>query len=336
MRILFYKNLIFTALIALLVFAFPSTTVAQIEFKPSTDTISLRQSPLFPDPGETVEVSVVSQVINLNDRQITWEQDGQVVASGTGETEVSITAGDSGETTVIYFRVVVDGEIVEREIEIQPVDVQLIWEAQQSYTPHFYEGKALHPGWGPLQVTALPDISHEDGGSYNPQQLLYKWTYNGLVHGSDSGRGAQSFVVNSVPRRGNTVTVEIETPSGDRVAKESITIPISQPEVLLYNHSPLLGTLYKDALAGDYMLDSATEEVEITAIPYFFLASRSTAPQLTFDWEMNGSTLSPNDRKNMVRFRRQEGVEGEARVDVEVDDSSRIFSGKSATVNLRF
>lgn len=309
-------------------------TSAQFETTPTTDTIFIRQSPLFPSPGESIDISIVSRVINTNDKQITWEQDGRVIASGIGENDTTITVGDSGETTTVTFKMVMDGEVFELSKDIEVVDVQLVWESISSYTPPFYKGKALHPGWGPVQVTALPDVHREDGSRYNESQLLYTWKYNGLVHGSDSGRGKQSFTVNAVPRRGNTVTVEIKTPEGNRVASESMTFPISQPEVLIYENDPLLGTKFQQEISGDLNLDD--EQIRLTAMPFFFLSDSDTASQLEYNWTMNGRAVSPSERDNILTLRRQENARGEARVNVEIDDVSRIFPKQNNRVIIEF
>jgi len=301
----------------------------------SVDTISLTQSPLFPELNEPVDVSVISRIININNKQTVWRVNGDVVASGVGIREITVNTTNRDNTIRVDYNVTVYGRNVQRTLEIKPTDVNLIWEAKESFVPPFYKGKALHPGWGSVKITALSHIYREDGRMYSPNELLYTWEYNGLVHGSDSGRGRDSFVINTVPRRGNAVRVQIETINGSIVADKSIRLPITDPDVLLYSHNQLTGPFVNQAVNGSYSL-STNEEIELIAYPYFFLVSDSTDPSLSYDWSMNNDTLEPTDRDNIVRLRRQPGVRGQAQIDVDITDNTRIFPSTSAKVNIAF
>lgn len=334
MRILLNTFTVVITVFLVMVFT-PVSINAQSTFGPSTDTISLSQTPRFPEPNQVVNVSVVSRVINIDNKQTAWEVNGETVASGAGVKEIDVTVGGRNETTRVIFRVIIEGEVIERVAQITPADINLVWESEDSYTPPFYKGKALHPGWGPVRITALSHIEREDGTLYSPNELLYTWEYNGLVHGDDSGRGQDSFVVNALPRRGNTVSVEIENTNREVIAQRSVTLPNTEPEVVMYSYNTLFGPQTNRVLEDTFELVT-DDEVELIAYPYFFLVDNETAPQLEYDWKMNGETLSPPEEKNIVRLRRQSGVRGEARIDVNVGDTSRMFSDQSAWVNLEF
>jgi hypothetical protein len=331
---IYISALLFLGLFLSPVVILPISVNAQIGGQDAS-TIGITQSPRFPEPNETITISIVSRVINLNNKQTVWEVDGETVSSGTGILEIDTQLGDSGEETKINFRVIVDGEVIQKNATISPVDVNLVWEAIESYTPPFYKGKALNPGWGQIRITALPHIYQENGQLYDVEDLLYTWEYNGLVYGDDSGRGEDSFVVNTVPRPGNQAQVEIETPGGDVVAKRSVRLPINDPEVVLYAYSLLLGPQTSQALQGTRSLTSS-QEVELVAYPYFYLTDTATEEFLKYDWLMNGNSLTPPEEKNIIRLRRQEGVRGRARVDVSVSDTSSIFSTESTSVNIEF
>ncbi|MEX2514566.1 MAG: hypothetical protein WD335_00325 [Candidatus Paceibacterota bacterium] len=332
---IFFNTLVFVTIFGLVLILAPVVVTGQSIFSPSTDTIGLSQSPRFPEPNETITLSVVSRVINLNNKQTVWQIDGETVSSGTGVLEIDVELGGSGETTQVDFRVIVEGEVVQRTANLSPVDVNLVWEAIESYTPPFYGGKALNPGWGKIRITALPHVYREDGQLYDAQNLIYKWEYNGLVHGDDSGRGKDSFLINTVPRRGNRVTVEIETLDGNMVARRSVGLPISEPEIVLYPYNILFGPQGNLALDNTQELNT-DEEIELIAYPYFYLTDSDVADFIEYHWRMNGESLTPPEDKNIIRLRRQSGVSGEARIDVRVQDTSSIFSTKSAGVNLQF
>jgi len=332
-----YTNLTLLAALALLVggvFYVAPPAAAQVGPSPN-QSITISSSPRFAEPYQMVEITAGSRLVNLNDKQIAWSQDGAVVDSGIGVDTVTITVGAAGEATTISFQTVAAGSVIERELTIIPSDIDLIWEATESYTPPFYAGKALHPGWGPVRVSVLPFIYKQGGGRYSREELVYTWSYNGLVYGDDSGRGQSSFVIQAVPRRGNTVKVEIKTPADDLIARESITLPISGPQVLLYPDDPLRGTRLERAITDTYILEGA-RELSLVAEPYFFLTERAVGPGFEYDWEMNGETLQPTEAANQVTLRVRAGASGQSRVSLGVEDNSRIFPNARSSAVIEF
>lgn len=315
--------------ITLFLFLFPLSAASQ------TDSITISKSPRFPEPYQSVTVSLTSRLTNLNDKEIVWRQDGEVIKAEVGGDEVTIDVGAAGETTTVTMQTNAGGGVVEKTMDITPTDVDLIWEAENSYTPPFYKGKALHSGWGDVRVTAIPHIYDEDGELINRNNLVYKWEYNGLVYGNDSGRGENSFSVKAVPRNNNLVSVRVEKPSGDLVAYKSVTLPLASAELVLYRHDPLLGTDLSKALGDEYKLDEGNE-ITIKAVPYFYLQNTPASPDLEYDWEMNGDSITPAEFKDVVTFRRPEGVGGRANVTLEIDDTSRLFPSVDTRLEIIF
>lgn len=302
---------------------------------PSLDSVSLSTSPQFVAPGEEVTVSVTSRLINLNSSEIVWTKNGRIIASGTGLDEVTTTAGSVGEDTTVKMETQAPGGgFISEEVTITPADVDLVWEAVNSYTPPLYKGKALHPGWGDVRVTAIPHIKNENGDRYGKNELVYTWTYNGLVYGNDSGRGENSFTIEAVPRDGNRVTVEIETPEGERVVYKSITIPNSQPEVIMYKGDRLQGTLFSQAVIDDFVLEDS--EIQLSAYPYFYLTDSAIRQNLVYDWSMNGESVNPAEDENMIRLRQRDNISGRANISLEIKDEARIFPDDSTSASFEF
>lgn len=299
------------------------------------ESVSIVKSPQFVDPYEEMTISITSRLINLNNNEIVWTKNGQVVASGLGVDEVTITVGDTGETTTVGMETRTgEGEFISRKIEVVPATIDLVWEAINSYTPPLYKGKALHSGWGDVRITAIPHVYQPDGSTYSQDELVYTWEYNGLVYGDKSGRGVSSFTVQSVPRDGNRVTVEVETPEGDQVAYQSISLPIDQPEVVMYRGSRLLGTLFSEAVTDSFTLTD--DEVQLSAYPYFYLTDTAVKEDLVYDWEMNSESVTPAEEENLIRLRQQSGVDGRANVSLNINDESRIFPDASANATFEF
>lgn len=312
-----------------LIFLFPFPAAGQVE------SITISKTPQFPEPHQSVTISLTSRLINLNDKEMIWRQDGEIIKAGAGVDEVTTNVGAAGETTTITLQTNIEGEVLEKTMKITPTDVDLIWEAEESYTPPFYKGKALHPGWGSVRITAIPHVYQENGELINRDNLVYKWEYNGLVYGDDSGRGQNSFSVEAVPRNDNRVSVRIEKPNGDLVAYKSVTLPVTDPEVVLYQHDPLLGTILSASLGNEYRLNEGNE-ITVKAVPYFYLETNPTASNLEYNWQMNRESVTPAESKNVVTFRRPEGVEGKANVTLEVDDTARLFPSVDTRLEIIF
>lgn len=313
-----------------------SSQEVTVHAQSQAEAVSISNSPRYPEPFELVTVSITSRLASAEGRDTIWRRDGEIIASGTGITEVTIQMGDAGETTVIGFRGRVGEEIANVELEITPVVVDLIWEAIDSYTPPFYKGKALHTGWGDVRVTTIPYIYSGNGERFSPDDLVYRWEYNGLRYGGDSGRGRSTFVTGADPRRGNRVLVRISTPDDQVVAEESIVIPISQPAVHLYRYSQLFGPQFETVLGDREEMPSDENEMAITGYPYFYLTESAVAGNMQYNWRLNNEAMSAPSQKNVVRLRRPDDASGQSRLFLEIDDLNRVFPNQDDSVLIEF
>lgn len=308
---------------------------AQITFAQApTESISISADRQFVGPNEAIEVAAESRLINLNNKPISWFVDGQTVRSGVGVQSISVTTGNVGESITVSFRVdLSERGIVERETTITPTEVDLIWEATNSYTPPLYRGKALNPGWGEIRAVAIPHAYSSSGQKHEASDLIYTWSYNGVVYGQDSGRGQTTFSFVTTPRR-NRITVEIETIDGERVARETLSVPVTEPELVFYPETPTRGMALARALPNTITLTE--RELAVSASPYYFLAANSRAPTLEYNWEINNEPATRLPRKNVVTLRQRESASGQANVSLEVTDSSRIFPSVEGGFSINF
>jgi len=72
----------------------------------------------------------------------------------------------------------------------------------------------------------------------------------------------------------------------NKVAHGEITIPATDPVVLLYNRDPLRGVLYDAALPSAISLNA--KEITIQAQPYFFSNKSVRSGTVTYNWTLNG------------------------------------------------
>lgn len=164
-------------------------------------------------------------------------------------------------------------------------EVDLIWEAVDSYTPPFYKGKALLPPQGSVRVFAF---TPEEWG--NPNALVYRWKVDGTVLGSRSGVGQNSLqlegtLFGSEP----VVVVDVTNTSGDNMGSGAIRIPFTQPEISLYRETPLGGIDFDFKMNGAET--TITNDVSLEAYPYFFTTTHRNDARLTYRWYMNNRAL---------------------------------------------
>lgn len=254
----------------------------------TSGSIQIQMTPSNPRPGQTVTLSLNTFSIDVERSNISWYENGSLVSSGLGVTSFSSTAGNIGSTKTVRVVVQQTGTSpIEKTVSIRPADILLLWQAD-SYTPPFYKGKALHATEGNITVFALPDII-ENGTRVSKNALIFTWEKDGVVLGSKSGVGRDTlFVEGSILTRPVTISVEVETVSGNTKAKRSIEIPITGPSVALYEHHPTLGVLFNRALSETTQLHS--EETVIEAFPYFF-SSDNRSPELSYEWRLGGKLV---------------------------------------------
>lgn len=302
---------------------FAETTNAQTQQAP-TESVNITTESRFYGPNESVTVNLSSNLINLTNADITWTQDGETIASGVGTVETSVTTGAVGETTEVGVRAQIPSRgIITRSLELTPVDVDLIWEAVDSFVPAFYQGKALHSGWGPVKVTVIPHIpkNNQSGGRFSANELVYSWKFNNLVYGDDSGRGENTFTFDGTPRS-NRVSVEIETPGGEPVAARSVTIPTTEPQINLYPVSETRGVVLPQLLTDTTTDISGTG---ISAKPFYYLADAPQNDNLEYDWRINNRTLDRPADINQVQFRNDLFSSNENSVSLEINDNSHLL-----------
>jgi hypothetical protein len=175
----------------------------------------------------------------------------------------------------------------------QTDSVDLIWESPQSQVPPHFKGKALHAGLGNIQVVAIPNIT-DNGESYDTNELRYEWTYNSLVHESDSGIGENVFEAKAGSGQ-NIIQVKITNPdNGETLAIESVNIPVVSPELLLYQHNKRSGTMWQKT-AGD-QISTQNNSATIVAFPYY-LPYEPNSSDLLYEWSINNDSTARRENK---------------------------------------
>lgn len=287
-------------------------------------------TPQNPVRGEQVDIRLLSRTLNLRGVTIRWLVNGQQVESGVGVTSISLTPEATRQFEISAI-IGSENDDLEFSKTFTPSEIDMIWEALDSYTPPLFEGKALFSGDGTVRVTANPFIYRPDGTQYSPSNLVYDWEYNGLVYGDRSGFGRSSFEINAGSGR-SQVTVEISSRSGQILAKESITFYAQQSNLAIYQFLPLQGVLFNSAVSNEFIMESP--EVNFVAYPLYVDISSVNDRNVTYNWRINN--LPADGDGNQITFVNANDTEGRADISLEVSTEPRFWGPLDKSFTLEF
>jgi hypothetical protein len=297
------------------------------------EQVSTRMIPSIPKPGDLVSIRVESYSTDLNKAYVTWTQDGAVVSEGAGVVTFTFVAPAAGERTVIEMAAAKSGGgIVRKKFTVAPADLDLAYEAQ-TYTPPFYEGRAEFTNSSVVRVVGLPNFVNPDTGEEIPaDQLVYTWRVDGAVDQSISGYGRSvADIRGELVSRGLDIELEAEAVDVKLKARATISIEDARPDVAIYEHHPLYGIVFEQALGQDpYPVKEA--EISLVAVPYSMDISGLNDPRVEWNWrtEVGKGPSTPT-----ITFRPEAGAAGVADASIRINHQNFAQYAASA-VKLEF
>jgi len=243
--------------------------------------------------------------------------------------------GNLGSPTTLSATIeTIDGQSLLKTITITPADVDMLWEAYDAYVPPFYKGKALAPSQGQFKVVAMSNLVNQSG-KVNMNNLSYVWKKDDKVQSNSSGWGKSSFIFqNSYLDRDNTVEVKVSDISGNTNASGRITLNTTNPKILFYKNDPQLGIKWETALSNGFTINSDGEILVVE--PYFFSPKNINAPELTFDWFLNGAKISTPNPKNILSIKPEAGQSGSATIKIGINNVNTLFQSLSKQLQVSF
>ena len=234
----------------------------------STDIV-LSISPLNPNPNQDVSATISSHSTDLDKANISWLINNQETSKGIGKKSFSFRMGSLGTPTVLSVSIeTLEGQTVSKNITITPADVDMLWEAYDTYAPPFYKGRILAPSQGQYKVVAMPNIINQNG-KVDVTNLSYDWKKDDDNQIDSSGWGKNYFIFqNSYLDKNNVVEVAVSDISGGTNASGKINLQPIDPKILFYENDPTLGTKWETSLSDGFSIDSNGKT--IVAEPYFF------------------------------------------------------------------
>ena len=170
------------------------------------------------------------------------------------------------------------------EAEINLKTLEIYWSAD-TYAPFGYQGRAL-PTQGSL-ITINADLKIVGG---NPKSLIYSWFLDGIFQEAKSGYGRDSFKfgIRRTSGASHTVLLKIFNESRSFYVEKSISIPIANPEIVVYYKNNSKVNLPYIASAKNFEVAS-DKEISFLALPYFF--NVKSIKDLEFEWTLGKKSV---------------------------------------------
>ncbi len=311
------------------------TKISNLNYNASINEgdIDVNVTPEYPSAYQTVTMRLDSNSVDLNRYSIQWFIDDVPKLSGIGKRDFQITSGNYGSVTKIVVVITIDGTSIQKKITLAPQDVTMLWEAIDSYVPPFYRGKKLASQESLIKVSAIPNFQ---GGnkSLGIDNAVFLWDRNGNKILNVGGYAKDSIVIqHNRLRASENIAAKVSTVSGGSNAKQSITIPIVDPEIHWYTKNI---TNYRRLNAIDKGLRVASGDTKIIAEPYFFSLNRNP-DELGIEWTMNGQGLylDPESSKQEIVVRNPNQA-GQSNFSIAIKNPKTFLQEAAKSVSIYF
>jgi len=327
------KRISLIIILSLLAFILPGKTLAYYE---STSDGDLRAIviPENPGPNENVTINLQSYLLNLDTCDYTWTLNSQTAQSGIGQKSLSFQTPGLGQTDTLQLSLSCqDGSSQVKNFVFQSNDADFLTSAD-TYTPPFYRGGAKPTSKSQLRVVVLPQVFDANGTPISAKELVYKWSKDGKPMLTSSGYGKSAVNIEAEDTGPSNLAVEISTLSGETKVVKSISIPLSQPKLILYENKPLLGIQYQAGLNGSSNLTG--EETNIVAEPFFFKDESLSIGNIGLSWYMNSQPITEGISGQSLTLRQAGTQSGQAMIQVVARDSSNPLVNAQNSLQVNF
>ncbi|MCX6757485.1 MAG: hypothetical protein NTZ44_01205 [Candidatus Nomurabacteria bacterium] len=325
------RNKIFILSFAMFLSFFAFSAHAQV----ASSDISIDISPEFPKPNETVKVTLSSFSIDLNKSNIAWSVNSKEVITSVGKKDFTFEMGGFGENTYIEAKIyTTGGQSLIKNISVSSANIDMLWEAYDSYVPPFYRGKTLASQEINYKIVAIPNMM-SGGYRANADQMSYTWTKDDDGQVESSGFGKSSFIFkNTYLESSNTIEVVASDITGKNSTSGSITVTGSDPKIVFYRNDPVFGVDIDHALKDNFNLNNKGDSIFVA--PYFFSPKMINSQELVFDWSLNGEVIATPNPKNILSIKPNNSQSGVAVIKIAVNNARSLFQTLEKTINANF
>ncbi len=291
------------------------------------ESISITLDPQYPNPGEQVTATIDDYALGGSGAAITWYFDGLSAPAVANNRAITFTAPAVETPLRIVARLrFTDGRTIEAVRSISPLYLDLIIEPQ-TYTPIFYQGRALPTKGSLVNINAL---LQNKKGPVDSTRYSYTWNLNNKsVYGGArlGGNWAQIEVPHG---KSNIVTISIQNERGITVARKLVAIPTVNLETQFYQINTLSG-LSQRAIVGDITITG--NSTSIKAVPYY-LDSRSINGDLFTQWSINNLPTLTNS-PDPFEINLEAGVTGRAQIGFKIHNLSELLQSDEGSFQVK-
>lgn len=257
--------------------------------------------PEYPTAREQVTLSMGDYSLNNATADLYWYANGTEIPGSKNKREIKINAPNFGEKIVVELAVVQSGLTISRtSYTIAPIQIDIIIESQ-TYTPSFYQGRALPSRDSNVRAIAVV----HDGSGANAGSYSYKWTLNEDVLFGGPLKGG-NFTDFAIPTFGGRIEVQVFNAAGAVVGEKTIAIPSVSPMILFYEFSPLRGLIQRSIQDG---FSTASQETTVYGEPFFINTSSAKLQSNQIEWSLNNERVSGQESQpNTIRLMRSSGA----------------------------
>ncbi|MFC1625289.1 hypothetical protein ACFL1O_00165 [Patescibacteria group bacterium] len=293
---------------------------------------SINLVPKHPEPNSEAIIKINASGVDLDRSAITWIIDGKTVEKGTGKKSIHFTMPDLGKTSKITAYVTPSsGYQKTQTLRVTGHDIDILWEAQ-TYTPSWYQGKALPVLGSEIKFTAIPHF-YSSGSLLSRSSLIYDWYLNYKKMIQSSGTGKNSFTLKNNGSNEHTVSVVVSSPGGSIEFEKTIILPVkTKTKIIFYEESPLLGTMFNNTLKGVYNLVNNLLRLKVE--PFYF--SKGQTNQLSYQWKMNDKNINWEEQPDIMDLEKSSDASGVATINLEIKNLINLFQTAQGNLKINF
>jgi hypothetical protein len=301
---------------ALLCGFFLSITPAEAQMTIDASSASIVAEPEYPSPLGEVTLSLDAYTLNTTGADIRWYINNTERVDARNERSLTMTAGKLGENSVVSVKITMPNAFpITVSRTIRPSEIDIVIEAD-TYVPAFYKGRALPSSESKVRVIAIPHTSP----TVPLTSLTFEWKQGETVLFGGPVKGKYAADITMSRYEGDYLSVRVIDAGGRSVGGKSISLTPSDPELHFYEENPLRG-LSNKAIRGSLTL--LGDETTIHAEP-FYMSTDLSRKSATFDWQVGGSSVSPDSNDQHIITLRRTGAGGSAEIGVDVITTTTI------------
>lgn len=304
----------------------PSISFAQIA--DLSQDMTIKTAPAFPGANTETTISLDAYTLDTSGASIKWYVDGQEETDARNDRSFKLTTKNIGDSTTVRIVLVLRaGQTLSKSITIKPTRVDTVIEAN-TIVPAFYQGRALPSVGSKVRIIATPYT----GNDISPEGFTYTWKHDNKVLFGGPIKGGYIAEIEMGLGREQIITVDVSNSLGQTIARKSIVVPLTKPEVLFYEESPLRGAS-KRAISDPYIL--VGDEITVRAEP-FYMAKDIFEQDHLIEWEINNRKVNNPSSDEQYLSLQRDMSNGNTKIGFHIRNLNQLLQGIKSDFTIQF